>query len=245
MYLPVITILFALASSSPASVGGPEVIEATYGLSDGFDLRASIELRRDGSFAFSWEGCTGPIAHATGTYFADASSVKFDPKDTQFEKDVRTFASTMLRVRWGRREYLIPEERLLAFVNAINAGSEPRAGGMGVFYLKKGDQQIAASGSPDLSEAWRSYILSTPLKGKVVRVLQRETTTTRPLVVLDTGSEKGLRPGMELFSFNERRPSFKAYLLIQNLNSETAEAKVTFQVRHIRVGDEWSTRPPR
>ena len=56
MFSLLIPALFVLASSSPVSIGNPELFEATYVLSDGLDLRAWIDLRRDGSFEYSWDG---------------------------------------------------------------------------------------------------------------------------------------------------------------------------------------------
>lgn len=51
-------------------------------------------------------------------------------------------------VRWGSRVYLINEERLADFEDAIQRGFEPRTTRHGLFYLREGDQTKPVSGDP-------------------------------------------------------------------------------------------------
>ena len=242
MHLFSTLLVLGLVARTPLPADRP--VAGTYSLSDGFDLLASITLRETGEFVFSWEGCTGPIASATGVYTADDLTVRLTPHESSFRQDIRTFSSRLLRVRWGPRDYLIPEERMLEFANAVNAGIEPRTPGFGLFYLRNAGTAPLVGGLPDLPAVWRPYLLPAPLRGRVTRVLQRETRHLRPIVVIDAGSSAGLRPGMTLFAFNPRRPSFGAYLVITSVSENTAEVRVTLQYRHIRVGDTWSSRKP-
>jgi hypothetical protein len=228
----------ALASSVPSTRPRP----VTYSLSDGFDLIASLELRGDGSFHFMWTGCTGLIAKAEGRYVTEQSVVRLSPTTGAFREDPRTFARLMHRVRWGEREYLLPEERILAFANAINAGREPRSGVFGVFYLRQGDELLTAGGRPSLEPKWQRFLLASPQTGLVARVLQRETSVQRPIVEIDAGAAAGLLEGMQLYAFNPRRPSFKGDLTILAVDAASARAVVDFQYNHIRVGDSWSSR---
>jgi hypothetical protein len=236
----------SLAGMSPSrnttNAAGSGFAGVTYSLSDGFDLLAKVILKSDGIFEFSWDGCTGPLARATGKYVSDAASITFIPRSADFRKDVRTFSEKMHRVAWDRREYLIPAGRMLAFVNAINAGYEPRAMEMGLFYLREGDEKRAAVGHPQVPAEWISFLLPKPLTGAVTKVEQRETATQRPIVLVDAGARVGLRPGMNLYAANSRRPHFRAYLTVLEVAPATAMAIVTFQYNHIRVGDAWSTR---
>ena len=54
-------------------------------------------------------------------------------------------------VRWGSRVYLINEERLADFEDAIQRGFEPRTTRHGLFYLREGDQTKPVSGAPYLA----------------------------------------------------------------------------------------------
>jgi hypothetical protein len=218
---------------------GPAV---TYILSDGFDLRASVKLSADGRFEFSWVGCLGSIATASGQYVAEDNSVTFMPANQAFERDPRTFADVMRRVRWGEREYLVPEDNMLAFVNAINSGEEPRSTSIGLFYLRQGDEHKPASARPDIGLEWSAFLLDEPLFGNVIKVEQRETSTQRPLVIVDAGTRSGLRKGMQLHASNPRRPHLQAWLEITELGDDWARALVSFQYNEVRVCDVWSTR---
>jgi hypothetical protein len=149
----------------------------------------------------------------------------------------------MHRIRWGERAYLVPEERMLAFANAINAGREPRSHVIGaVFYLRSGDEGKATSGLPSLPGRWQEFLLRKPMAGTVAEVVRRETDTKRPIVIIDRGSNAGLREGMTLVAVNPRRPHFRADLTILSLQPESAKAEVDFQYNHIRACDLWKSK---
>jgi hypothetical protein len=148
----------------------------------------------------------------------------------------------MHRIHWDGREYLVPEERMLAFANAINDGREPRRHVIGaIFYLRSGDETKPTSGLPSLPGRWQEFLLPKPLAGTVSKVVQRETDTQRPIVVINRGSNAGLREGMTLVAVNPRRPHFRADLTILSLQPESAKAEVKFQYNQIRVCDIWKS----
>jgi hypothetical protein len=237
-----VAVLCVACHGTGSSVPSIRARAVTYSLSDGFDLIARLELRGDGSFHFVWTGCEGLIARAEGQYITEQDAVRLTPTSGAFREDPRTFARLMHRVRWGEREYLLPDERMLAFANAINAGREPRSGVFGVFYLRQGDELLTANGRPSLEPKWKRFLLTSPQTGVVARVLQRETSMQRPIVEIDAGGGAGLLEGMQLYAFNPRRPSFKADLTILAVEADSARAVVDFQYNHIRVGDSWSSR---
>jgi hypothetical protein len=212
---------------------------ARYGMGDDFDLNAVLLFGSDGRYAFHWHGCKGTIAESSGQYIADDRAVTFRPDSTTFRRDPRTFADSMRRITWGQREYLIAEERMLAFVNAVNSRKEPRPGGFGLFYLRDGDDRKPADGVPDVGVEWAKFILRQPLTGSVLRVEQRETSKQRRIVVIDAGASAGLRAGMTLYASNPRRPYFYADLTIVEVEENRARVSVPFQYNHIRVCDVW------
>ena len=235
----------AAPSSQPRQAVAAPVVEplaSSYVLSDGFDFLASLDFEPGGAFRFLWTGDTGLVAEASGRYEAAADSVRLMPGPGEFRRDSRTFAERMYRIHWGGREYLVPEERMLAFANAINAGREPRMQVMGaIFYLRSGDEAKPAPGLPSLPGRWQEFLLPKPLAGTVSKVVQTETDTQRPIVVIDRGANAGLREGMTLVAVNPRRPHFRADLTILSLQPESAKAKVEFQYNHIRVCDLWKS----
>jgi hypothetical protein len=114
-------------------------------------------------------------------------------------------------VRWGQRIYLLPEEELGPFVNAVNSGKEPHKHcipSCAPFLVRRGDDEKPVSGTPDLPAEYRRRLLDRPITGRVVRVLDDESEfdlergygwrTIR--VEIDLGSDDGVWEGMELYA---------------------------------------------
>ena len=228
-------------SEAPTTDAPQQTLAPQYTLSDGFGVIGILIFATNGRYDFQWLSDTGPVARSLGRYVVEPHSVSLQPDSSDFRRDPRTFAEAMHRVRWGAREYLIAEERMLAFANAINAGREPRANGFGLFYLREGDEAKAVAGQPDLGPKWNPFLLKQPLSGAVVQVEQRETLTQRPVVIIDAGARAGLKQGMELYASNPRRPHFYADLTIIDVDDTSARAVVPLQYNHIRVCDLWKT----
>jgi hypothetical protein len=114
-------------------------------------------------------------------------------------------------VRWGQRIYLLPDDELGPFVNAVNSGKEPHwhcIPSCAPFLVRSGDDEKPVSGTPDLPAEYRRRLLDRPITARVVRVLDDETEfdleqgygwrTIR--VEMDLGSDDGVWEGMELYA---------------------------------------------
>lgn len=122
------------------------------------------------------------------------------------------YAAPYLRVRWGKRRYLVPERGLLEFVNAVNQGTEPSFGrdSSGHAFLRHSDKDILVSGLPDLPPEYRSKLLSRTLMTRAVFVGPRKQVITKVHRMeeedcsaparFDAGSSSGVFVGMELYS---------------------------------------------
>jgi hypothetical protein len=113
-------------------------------------------------------------------------------------------AAELLPVRWGKRHYLIDAGHIVDFTNAINAGTEPSpifAGRSGRFLLRRGDEDKAVGGEPDLPNEFLSYILAEPIKARVTLVEEMRVERSRRItyVRIDMGSLDGVKQGMELY----------------------------------------------
>lgn len=156
----------------------------------------------------------------------------------------------LLAVRWGARLYLMDDDDLRGFCNAVNAGVEPRGGEgdpdypqflrgghFGSFYLRDGDENKKVTGEPQLPGEWRRFLLKEPVEGLVLSVGGGEGEA-----VVNVGARKGLRPGMLLFLASDGRdlpPSPHEAMEVLSVEDETAKVR---GLGRAKVGDKVSTR---
>jgi hypothetical protein len=156
----------------------------------------------------------------------------------------------LLPVRWGGRLYLMDEDDLRGFCNAVNAGFEPRGGEddpnyspllrgvhFGSFYLREGDEKKKVTGEPELPGGWRRFLLKEPVEGLVLSVGGGEGEA-----VVNVGARKGLRPGMLLFIVSDGQdlpPEFPDGMQVLSVEEETAKVR---GLKRAKVGDKVSTR---
>lgn len=114
-------------------------------------------------------------------------------------------------VRWGDRTYLLDAAEMLPFVNAINAGGEPRfqdSRAFGRGRLRRGDDLKPAPGLPVLPAALASFILPQPVVARVIAAEARREvpfgrhpwpTWFETRASVDAGQRQGLKAGMVFF----------------------------------------------
>ena len=110
-------------------------------------------------------------------------------------------------VRWGQRIYLMDQNALGKFIDAINLGFEPReVDGYRVYYgdflLRVGDENKAIDGRPSLPQEFFENLLSAPI---IATILKFETGN---VATIDRGSEHGLRKGMFLVTLREESGAY-------------------------------------
>jgi hypothetical protein len=177
---------------------------------DGLGRNIFVRISPQGGFIFTWSGCMGlydvnygPVEQRGGRLVMTF----------ELPNDPETFGAPgeLVPVRWGQRNYLLADEDLKPFVNAVNSGQEPQKHCIprcGSFLLRDGDDAREVSGVPDLPAEYLGLLLDHPITGRVVRIVQSETRlhpdgsygtrTTR--VEIDLGSDDGVWMGMEFYA---------------------------------------------
>lgn len=187
-----------------------------YYCGDGLGFNCSLELDHDGRFAFLWEGCMGTYGKHAGDYArtGDTLTLVIDGQAPdklplgslmlaisidwmrQVQRDARE-ALQLIPMRWGERKYLVPRPAMREFVNAVNLGTEPRAGVHGYYMLltprQDGWKLDRPAGLPELGPEWAGRLLPAPIEARVVA----HDPDTR-LATIDGGGSDGLFEGMEL-----------------------------------------------
>ena len=205
-------------------------------------------LNEWGDTGWMWSSC-GRVRDQ-GDRLASESKAAWEAS----EKDGPTY----LKVRWGRRRYLVPVRNVLAFVNAVNSGSMP--GGESVYsygsFLREGDDALPVEGLPELPEPYRRFLRAQPVSAKVTetgfrkgrlfwvasKVLLPIETPCRIDVTLDGGSAAGLFVGMELHS-RDTEERLKA--TVTSLQPDSAEARIDYyncRKRNPHIGEVFATR---
>lgn len=171
---------------------------------DGLGANIRISLAPDTGIAATWHGCMGLYGANRGKVAVGRDGeLRFDYQRPNAQ-GFGGFPDAMLPVRWGQRRYMLPGNRRMAFVNAINHGYEPRGQMHGMFLLAEDDEKTMAEGLPDLPPAYLALIRRTPMQVRVVSIdgVDKKRSdhgcsfTYR--MTLDRGQKDGLMSGVEL-----------------------------------------------
>jgi hypothetical protein len=163
------------------------------------------------------------------------------------------FDPELTPVVWGHRHYLIPSDKMLDFVNEVNAGLEPRKTTEGVFLLREGDERKAVRGDPGVPSDYRSYVLAAPItlgilfvgKSRPEKSYGCKSMGRVTPVTLDAGSAKGVKVGMEFYVFAPL-PIFES-ARVTKVQGGVSEAEVVQCAEDTPPSTEWklSTRAMR
>ena len=207
---------------------------------DGLGANITISLSPMAGVAANWQGCLG-------LYGANAGLIEQAPNGNlafKFSepnpKGFGGFPEAVTPVRWGARRYLVPPSRMLAFVNAINHGREPRTGSHGLFLLARGDETLPALGLPQIPDEYLASLRSKPLEVSVTKVevlpdyRVEDYCEKRYRLTIDHGSEDGLVVGVEL----EGKPPADRNALLRIVDADIGSA-----VGEISVYEQNCTKP--
>lgn len=131
---------------------------------DGLGENTTLVLAPRSGVAATWFGCMGLYGANEGDIErVDDRTLAFHFNRPNESGRFGMFPATVRIVRWGERRYLIPTERFIDFVNAINRGMEPGRDHYSGFLHYRGDEGKAVTGLPDLPEAMLAQIRAKPL----------------------------------------------------------------------------------
>lgn len=211
---------------------GPHPWAGEYYEGDGLGANIALSLAPHAGMAATWNGCMGLYGANRGRVEARDGTLRF-VYDTPNAPGFGGFPDTVHSVRWGARRYLIPDAKLIAFVNAVHRGFEPRRDRHGMFLLADGDEKKPASGLPTLPPRFLALLRRQPLEAQVRSVDHVESKRdSMPSLgcnhvyrlTLDRGANDRLAPGMELVGVGATRSGITAAVL--DVASDSATVKV-------------------
>lgn len=205
---------------------------ADYYQGDGLGANIRLSLAPAGGVVATWHGCMGLYGANRGKVVERDGALRFEyvaPNAAGFGG----FPEAVHPVRWGARRYLIPESKLIDFVNAVHRGFEPRHDAHGMFLLADGDEKRPVNGLPMLPPGTLALLRRQPLEASVRSVdgveVKREENASLGCnhiyrVTLDRGARDRLAPGMGLTLVSPTSPAATAEVL--SVTPDSAIAKV-------------------
>lgn len=189
-----------LATGSAADWAGE------YGFGDGLGVNVVLALAPNHGFAFRWSGCLGIYGQNYGSVSHRNGRLVLDYAHPNKPGSFGGFSKILVPVPWGDRLYLIGEEQLAEFVNAVNSGSEPCSDMCRDFLIRDGDEKVKVKvkGRPELPAEYAARLLDKPIYARVAKIIERDLTAVdgeyhdrKATVELDVGRNGGLWEGME------------------------------------------------
>lgn len=93
-------------------------------------------------------------------------------------------------IKWSTWRFLLSNEQILEFCNAINQGPQPRKQITADFYHREADREKKLEGLPALPGEWNRYLLKKPISATITQVRADRSAT------IDRGSKDGIQKGM-------------------------------------------------
>jgi hypothetical protein len=186
----------------------------------------------EAGFRYRMGGCMGLYEDRTGRVRVDGRRLVLLPDDQDGFAVGEVIGPTMLGFTWGPRRYLVPEDGLLAFCNAVNSGEEGRAGSV-TWFVQQGGETLAAPGSPEVPGEARAWLLDQPIEAHVTALDERGDAV---IATLDVGLRDGAFVGLR-FHVKDGAGTF----VVDSLSEQTCLARAEAWSVDERGGLELST----
>jgi hypothetical protein len=228
--------VFVAVTSFGDDISSSKIVGSYY-QGAGLGVNCTLTLHKDGSFHYTWDGCLGNYDALQGKFELNGEQIVLNPSKPSDNFCGIKGGALLSVIPWDKRIYLVPKSQMMEFVNEINSGLEPRKYSLGSFYFKRGDEKRSARNFPKMDPEWAQFILKKPVFGKV---LQLPDTNQ---VLVNLGSNQGLKPGMMLYAAGGSGPSLRtAFLEIISISADQSISKITDKYNTSKIGDCVSSR---
>jgi hypothetical protein len=167
----------------------------------------TIVMAPDHGFASIWSGCSGIYGRSFGSVTQQGGRLLLNHEVPNRPGVFGNFPNVLVPIRHGERLYLVGEEQVEGFVNAVDTGSEPCEEYCLGFFLRDSDRFATSSRIPDLPSETGINTLDFALFARVITVIEPDLDAVdgefrwrKAKVELDAGSDDGVEEGMEFYS---------------------------------------------
>lgn len=188
-----------------------------------------------------WDGATTLTGSTFGGSVGDArltprGTLEYVPDNKRLPRPASLVAPPEhLLITWGERKYLMPEDEVVGFCWAVNAGLEPRDTQDGLFLLRAGDHDESVVGPPDVPAQYTGYLLEEPILAVITAVGDTETrggpgsTSYTTNVTLNVGRRDGVLPGMTFRVCEPPEARQDHQVLLTLVEERTSAAQVLYK----------------
>lgn len=192
-----------------ANVSSIDVASFYWASSSGFTVRSGNELERT-------------IERVNyGNLKFNGSLLTLSPE--YIEKDKHTFfiQSSFMPVKWGEQHWLVPADKLILFIFAVNSGDYDE---IQTFFLKSGDEQKSNDALSDVPKQYRKYLNLKPIKASVINVTANNDAYLTFALTLNAGKAEGVIEGMRLYLVKVK--NVLVWIRITDVREHTSTARV-------------------
>jgi len=146
-----------------------------------------------------------------GSAFVNADSVKLVSEKSPAVKRKSIFSTNLIKIKFGDRHYLVPENRLQDFADRA-VGLSTSIGDFGYYLQKPAEYEKKVFGLPVLPEKYKKF-LRLPINTEIIRIGKRQLHREKfgndaalvseeiyRFVTLGAGKSKNVKVGMNFFA---------------------------------------------
>ena len=189
---------------------GTEIIEGSdalwageYHFGDGLGTNVTLVIAPHHGFAVIWNGCMGVYGRSFGSVTRQGGRLLLNHEVPNQPGLFGNFSNVLVPVRRGEQFYLVGEEQMAEFSQAVN---EECSGPCGRFLMRGGWDEMVAR-IPTLAAEYAGESSDKPLYVRVTRVIEPDREAVdgefrwrKSTVELDLGRDGGIREGAEFYS---------------------------------------------
>jgi hypothetical protein len=161
--------------------------------------------------SFDWSPVSGFTVRSGNDFHRGVERINYG--NTNFSRNLLTLSpeyliknkhnyaisTTFVPIRWGQQHWLIPSNKLIQFIYAVNSGDYDE---ISSFFVKYEDSKKPNDGLPDVPKEYRKYLNRKPIKAKVTNVKINDAKYSDYTLTLNVGKSKGVVEEMKFYLIN-------------------------------------------
>lgn len=143
------------------------------------------------------------------------------PEYNEKSKHSYPISTSFIPIRWGQQHWLIPSDKLILFLYAVNSGDYDE---IYSFFLKENDEKKLNEGLPDVPKEYRKYLKIKPIKAKVSKVKINNSAYFDYEFELNVGKFDGVIEGMKFYLVGVK--NVHVWIKVVDVRKHTSTAQV-------------------